>query len=351
MDLTPFPRRQVLRWELFVRVILALLIPLLIGVIANGDLVGLLAGVIAALIAISYLGPDAGLFGWSVLAAAGTALAAMGGLLIGAAHPALQLAVIFALFTALGAAMLAGLISQLAVTPVAFIGLITIVLGDGNLTPGAALLICGGAVWSLFLIAVLPRWSGWPRLPLPSQALQPDVQLLRRMVRRPQLRLWGFPLLLGALATGVLLLAWIFDDGARPYWAVLGLVGALGPVATKTRRDGWQTVGGTVLGVFAALFLFELPLADGAALTIGLLLGFLGVLVMLTHGLWSKALLTVLVVVLIAVLTSDAPGAVAGLRLVDYLLGATAALLAAGLAEYLAQRLEEDRPDEANIVG
>jgi uncharacterized membrane protein YccC len=66
----------------------------------------------------------------------------------------------------------------------------------------------------------------------------------------------------------------------------------------------------------------------------------------------SKALTTVLIIVLIAGLTGDDPGDVAGLRLIDFFFGAAVAMLAAGFAEYLAQRLEEDRPaQQAEIAG
>ena len=81
-------------------------------------------------------------------------------------------------------------------------------------------------------------------------------------------------------------------------------------------------------------------------------LGLAGVLVILPNGMLSKALTTVLVIVMIASLTGDDPGDVAGLRLLDFLIGAAIAMLAAGLAEFLAQRLEEDRPEEqVDIAG
>ena len=171
------------------------------------------------------------------------------------------------------------------------------------------------------------------------------------MIRRPRWAEWSFPLLLGALATAVLIAADFLNDGTRPYWAVLGLVGALGPVAAKTRQASWETVIGTVVGVVGALLLLALPLSQGQVLGISFALGFLGVLVLLTHGMLAKATLTVLALVMVALLTGDRPADVAGLRLVDYLVGAAVAMMAAGLAEYLAQRLEEDRPAEANVVG
>jgi hypothetical protein len=351
MDLSVFPRREVLRWELFVRTILALSVPLLIGYALNGDLSGILAALIAGLASISYLGPDAGLFGWAVFAAVGTAASALLGFLVSGASGPVQLIVVFALFTGLGAAMLAGLLSQLAFTPLAMIGLLIIVLAEGSLTVEIAAQVCAGAGWALLLIAVLPRWSGWPRLPLPIEALRPDLALLRRMIRRPRWAEWGFPLLLGALATAVLVAADILNDGTRPYWAVLGLIGALGPVAANTRRASWQTVVGTVVGVVGALLLLALPLSQGQALAISSALGFLGVLVLLSHGVLSKAALTVLVLVMIAILTGDDPADVAGLRLIDYLIGAAVAMAAAGVAEYLAQRLEEDRPAEVDVAG
>ncbi len=166
------------------------------------------------------------------------------------------------------------------------------------------------------------------------------------------MRDWGFPILLGVLAAVVLYGANFLNDGTRPYWAVLGLVGTLAPTASKTRADSKQTMAGTVLGVFLAMLLFQLPVGVGVLLWTGIGLGLLGVLITLTNGMLSKALTTALVIVLIAVLTGDDPGDVSGLRLIDYLFGVSVALFAAGFAEYLARRLEEGRPEaQAEIAG
>jgi hypothetical protein len=346
MDLSAFPMSVLLRWELLARASLALFVPLGVGFAVSGDLSGIVAALVAAMVSLSCLGPDVRSLPWSGLAAVGTAAATLIGIAMGGANLGLQFLLVFGLFALLGVAMLAGMISQLAVTPIAFLGMIAMVLAGGQLSVAVTVQVCAGAAWAFVLIVVLPRWSRWPRLPVPAAALLPDTELIWGMVTRPSIRRWGFPLLLGVLASAVLYGASILNDGSRPYWAVLGLIGALGPAASKTREAGWQTVVGTALGVVVALLLFQLPFADGALLVVSLALGLVGVLVLLTNGLLSKALLTVLVIVLVAILTGDDPGDVAGLRLLDYVIGAGIAMLAAGLAEYLAHRLEEDRPAE-----
>jgi uncharacterized membrane protein YccC len=352
MDLSAFPRRVLLRWELVLRVALALLVPLGVGFALNGDLSWVLASLVAALVSLSCLGPDVRSMTWSAIAAVGSVATMVLGLLLSDQPLPLQFLLIFLLFAGLGAGMLAGLISQLAFTPIAFLGMIAMVLAGDDVDGAVILLVAGGAAWALLLIAVVPLWQGWPRLPIPAEKLRPDTDLLHRMVTAPRWQQWGFPVLLGALAALVLYAADFLNDGTRPYWAVLGLVGALGPTASKTRDDSKQTVIGTAIGVVSALLLFQLPLADGALLLAAVGLGLIGVLITLTNGMLSKAMTTVLVIVLIAVLTGDDPGDVAGLRLVDYLVGAAIAMLAAGLAEFLAQRLEEDRPvEQAEIAG
>jgi hypothetical protein len=352
MDLSAFPRKILLRWELVVRGALALLVPWGIGYAVNGDFSGLLAALVAALVSLSCLGPDVRSLRWSTIAAVGSVASTVLGLFLSSQALPLQFLLIFVLFAGLGAGMLAGLISQLAFTPIAFLGMIGMVLAGDDVDGTIILLALGGAAWALLLIAIVPLWQGWPRLPIPADKLAPDTDLLRRMVARPRWKEWGFPVLLGGLAAAVLYGANLLNDGTRPYWAVLGLVGALGPTARKTRDDSKQTVVGTAVGVVIALLLFQLPLADGVLLLATVGLGLTGVLITLTNGMLSKALTTVLVIVLIASLTGDDPGDVAGLRLLDYLIGAGIAMLAAGLAEYLAQRLEEDRPEEqVDIAG
>ncbi len=340
-----FPTRLLLRWELGVRVLVALAVPLLVSSLFGGILSGLLTAVVAAAVSTSYAGPDAGSLKWSTFSAFGSVVAAIGGIYFGSSASPVQLVLVFALYTVFGAMLLAGLTTQLAFTPVATLGLVTIVLSSGVLTWQTVLQIVLGAAWGLLLIVVLPRWSGWPRLPLPPGALDPDTRLLRRMVRRPRLTDWGFPLLLGALAAAVLLVAALLDDNSRPYWAVLGLVAVLGPARRQTVDAGGQVVAATVVGVLIGILLLQAPLPGEALAAVCMFCGAGGVLVLLTNPVVSRVLLTVLIVGMVALLTGADPGDVGGQRLIETVVGAAAGLLAAGAAEYLAIRLEEEHEE------
>ncbi|MCH9817130.1 MAG: hypothetical protein K0U64_11890 [Actinomycetia bacterium] len=195
MNFDSLPMRLVLRWELAVRAVLALLAPLIAGYLLGDIKAGLLAAIVAANVSIGYLGPDLGFFRWAVVAAVGSATASVLGVFI-SWMIWLEVPFLLALFTVLGAMMLGGLTSQLAFSPVAITGLLAVSLVGGPVTATTILAIVAGAAWSLVLVAVLPRWRGWPRIPVDRNTLAPNAAILRRLFRRPSWRDWAFPLLL-----------------------------------------------------------------------------------------------------------------------------------------------------------
>ena len=96
-------------------------------------------------------------------------------------------------------------------------------------------------------------------------------------------------------------------DNASSYWAVTALVSVLAPAAAHTRAVGWQTVLASVAGVLLIFLLADLGWPDAVLMTISLLLGALGVLVLLTNGTASKLLTTQLIVILVAVAAETTP--------------------------------------------
>ncbi len=353
MDLSQLPRRALLRWDPALRVTLAIGVPLVVGAARTGTSAGFLPAVVAVLVTLSNLGPDMGdQRRWSVFAAVLTPVGAIGGVLAAQASLPLRLGYVFVLYAILGVFLLAGLLTQLAMAPVAAAGLYaTVLAADAQLTWSGVLIILVAAAWGYLLIpavAVIP----FPRLPLPDGALAPRTTILRRMFTRPTWHDWGYPLLLGALSALVLLAAAAMTDNASSYWAVTALVSVLAPAAAHTRDVGWQTVLASVGGVLLIFLLADLGWPDAVLMTISLVLGSLGVLVLLTHGTASKLLTTQLIVILVALAAGTDPADLAGLRLWHYALGIAVALVCAGAAEFLAQRLEEDRPrDEAELAG
>ena len=345
MDLSVLPVRQLLRWDLTARVLVALLLPLLLGYLRTGTLSGLLPALVAAAVSMSYLGPDLGIFRWSVFAAVGTTITALVGTALATGDLWGRLLFIFLLMTALGSMLLAGITTQVAFGPIAIIGLITTVLLEIPVTWELVYQVVGGAALGLALIATVPHWSAWPRIPLPPGALQPDTDLLRRMWTRPSLHDWAFPVLLGVLAVAVLVIASVLGQGDRPYWAVLALITVLGPQRQRTLEEGWRTLVAALIGVAAALVLLLLPLTVLAVVLIAFAIGALGALVLLSHSLLSKAALTVMLVVLISLLASDDALAVGQERFIETAIGVAAAILAAGLAEYLSVRMEQRHPE------
>lgn len=346
MDLSALPVKLVMRWELASRLLASLVVPLLVGFLLNGDASGMLPAVIAALVSTSYLGPDVGIFRWAVFSTVGVTVATIiGAALAGTGVWSLQLLFVFLVFTALGTMLLAGITTQAAFLPIATVGIIMTVLYSSPVTMGLVISTILGASWGLLLIATMPRWSGWPRLPLPPGGLKPDTDLLKRLWTSPSWRDWSFPLLLGALAALVLVIADLLGQGERPYWAVLALVTILGPQRQKTLDDGLQTLIAALIGVTVGIGLLRLPLPLPTVLAIGVALGALGALVIISHPLWSKTLMSVLIVVIFTVVAGDDPSDIGHERFIEIAIGATTAILAAGLAEYLALRMEQRHPE------
>ena len=85
------PARQVLRWDLAARLILALIVPLVVGALVSGGTAGLLSALGAAMVSISCLGGDMGIIRWSVFSAIGTIVAGViGAMLPPASRPSSQ---------------------------------------------------------------------------------------------------------------------------------------------------------------------------------------------------------------------------------------------------------------------
>ena len=342
MDLSAFPARVVLRWELSVRAALAVSVPLLVGYWRGGGTSGLLAAIVSANIAIAYLGPDLGIFRWSVFAAVGTPIAILIGVSV-TGPPHIGSAVyMLLLFTGFGAMMMAGLTSQLAFNPIAITGLISTTLLQGPVTATMVVHVVLGAVWSLALIAVLPRWRGWPRIPVPAGALAPNTALLRRMLRHPRRRDWAFPLLLGVLAVAVVVLAATIGGSSRPYWATIALIAVLGPNRQQTVAEGSHYMAAAFIGVAAALALLALPLPTVVAIVLVVAIGALGALVLLLRPLLAKASITFLVVSLVSLLAGLDSSLVGGERFMATALGVAVGVLAAGAGEFLASRIEDE---------
>ena len=175
-----------LRWDLAVRLLLALAIPLGIGV-AVGDLGEATVGatMAAALVSFGNLGSDLSTRPWLVVTTIGVPLA----MALGVATSRLPtggVLVVFLLFTAFGAFARAGVVAQLAWFPVATAGMLAALLigPDASLvavTAGGA----AGAALALVLSFLVPLLLRPPTLTLPPEALEVDADRLRRMVRRP----------------------------------------------------------------------------------------------------------------------------------------------------------------------
>jgi hypothetical protein len=352
VDLSLFPAQAVLRWDLTIRVVLAIGVPVALALILQGSYVNALAiGLTAVMVSLSSLGPDIGSTRWSVVAAVATPVAALvagvtsqlatGGLLF-----------VFLAYTAFGACAQAGIVAQMAWFPVATFGLLVAVVSTGTPTAGFVAATVVGSAWALLLIIVVPRLVNVPRLPIPLEATAPNTALLRSMLTRPSLRAWGFPLLLGSLSAALLLAADILTGGFRPYWAVFAFASVLGPIASKTRASAGQTVLATVLGLVLAAVLASLGMSALTLILVCFALLLPGALLMLRNGLLSKILLTPLPVIIVALLIDEDLTLVAGYRFGEYVFGALVGVLVAGVAEWLTQHMGEkqEHRDEVPVA-
>lgn len=354
MDLSALPTRVVLRWDLAVRILLAVALPSAVAVWGGEGSAGpsLIAALVAALVSLSCLGPEVRRPAWVAVAAVGTPVAISLGIVLGTSNTR-GILVVFLLYLVQGALTEAGLISQFAWFPVATAGLLATVLtteADGVAT--IFLAACAGAAWAALLIAVVPLVLRPPRIPLPPAALQVDTARLRRMVTRPTLHDWVFPLLLGGLASVVLVAVDAMTGGFRPFWAVFALVGVLAPTAGKARSFTWQTVVSTLGGILVAAVMLASGLALGPRLLLALLMAIVGAAFLLRHGIIAKLLLTPLPVLVAAAAIGPGGSVALGYRLVEYLFGAGVGFVAALGGEWLTQRLETDRPEaQSDLAG
>jgi hypothetical protein len=348
VDLSALPTRALLRWELAVRLLLAVAVPVAVEQWRTGSVTGtsIAAALVAALVALACLGPEARRVPWLAMAAVGTPLAVLAGALVGPSRTGGTL-LVFVLYLMLGAMTRAGLVSQLAWSPVATAGLLASVLvTDSADIPALAAAVVMGAAWSVLLIVVVPLVVRAPRLPVPPEALDVDTDMLRRMVRHPAGADWVYPLLLGGLAAAMLVVVDVLTGGFKPYWAVFALVGVLSPTTAATRKSSVQTVGSTLAGILLAAALLSLGLSELTIAVVAMVLGLVGALLLLRSGTFSKVLMTPLPVIMAAAALGPEGSLALSLRLVEYLLGAGVGFAAAVGGEWLSRRLSKDRPPE-----
>ncbi len=351
VDLSAFPTRVLLRWDLAARLLLALAIPIGIGV-AVGDLGELTVGaaMAAALVSFGNLGPDLSGRPWQLLTAIGVPLAMVLGV-VSSRLASGGVLVVFVLFTAFGAFARSGFVAQVAWFPVATAGMLAALLvGPDASVAELALGAAAGAVLALVLGRAVPAVLRPPTMPLPAEALEVDIDRLRRMVTRPTWRDWAFPLVLGVVSAVLLVVFDALTGGFKPYWSVLAFVSVLAPTAAETRRSAWETITSTALGIVLAAGVLALDLGTAAtAITIAVL-GIVGALLMLRQGFVSKALITPLPVVLAAA-ALGADGAIAlPVRLGEYVVGALLGVAVVVLTEWAGRRLSTATQDAA-VVG
>lgn len=354
MDLSTLPTRLLLRWDLAIRIGLSVLVPVGVQLWRTGSVTGptIVAALVAVLVSMSSLGPEASRPQWIAVAAVGTPVAIVVGTVAGpsAAGGAVW---VFLLYLAQGALTEAGLVSQLAWYPVATAGMAASVLSTGVTAPGEiAVIAMAGSLWSVLLMVVVPRLVRAPRVPVPAVALTVDMARLRRMARHPALSDWVYPLMLGSLASALLLVVDALTGGFRPYWAVFALVGVLAPTSAAARRSTWETVGSTLAGILLAAWLMSLGLSTPVLFTVTMGLALVGAVLLLRNGLVSKLLLTPLAVIMAAASLGPESGLALSMRLAEYLLGAGVGFMAAFGGEWLTQHLERDRPvEQADLAG
>jgi hypothetical protein len=352
VELSAFPTRAVLRWDLAVRLLLALAIPLGAGV-ALGDLGEVTVGatMAAALASFGNLGSDLSSRPWLLVTTIGVPLA----MALGVATSRLPtggVLVVFLLFTAFGAFARAGFVAQLAWFPVATAGMLAALLigPDASLvavTAGGA----AGAALALVLSFLVPLLLRPPTLTLPPEALEVDTDRLRRMVRRPSWRDWAFPLVLGAASAALLVVFDALTGGFKPYWSVLAFVSVLAPTAAETRRSAWETIGSTAVGVVLAGVVLALDLSPSTTILTIAGLGIAGALLLLRQGFVSKALITPLPVVLAAAALGTEAAIALPVRLGEYVVGAALGVLVVVLTDVADRRLRPDDAQDVAVVG
>lgn len=352
MDTSAFPTRAVLRWNLAVRVLLAIALPLVAGAMTGGLTTTVLAATMAAaLTSFGSLGPDLSVPRWNLVAAVGVPAA----IVLGASSarlPSGGLLAVFGLFAIHGAFTRAGMLSQIAWFPVATAGMLAAVLIEPDTSMSSvAVGAAAGGLLGFVLMLVVPLVVRPPRLAVPAEALAVDTGRLRRMVTSPSWVDWAFPLLLGAMSAGLLLLFNVLTDGFKPYWSVLAFVSVLAPTAAETRRSAVETVAATLVGVLLAGVVLVVDISLVAKLGVITLLGVVGALLLIRQGFAAKALTTPLAVVVAAV-ALDGDGLIAlPIRLGEYLIGALLGVIVMVVTERLGRRLSEDTDEDEALVG
>ncbi len=345
VDLSAFPTRQLLRWNLVVRLGLAVIAPLTVQYVLTGNLTGtfVIAALVAVFVSFGDLGPDVDQPRWTAVTAVAAPIAVVAGAVLGPS-PTGGLLIVFLLYLVHGALTEAGLISQFAWFPVSSLGLIASVLSTGAADiAGVALAAAAGSAWAAILVVVTPRFVHDSRLPIPPTALKVDTDRLRRMVRSPAWVDWHYPLLLGTLATVVLVVADAVTGGFKPFWAVFALVGVLGPSVAAARRSSWETVASTLAGIALAALLLSVGLDTTSVMAVAGILLLIGAVLLLRRTILAKILMTPLPVILAAAALGPNGSLALGLRLVEYLLGAGIGLVAAIGGGWLAARLSTEQ--------
>lgn len=352
MDLSAFPTRALLRWDLAVRIILSLAIPLAVGV-ALDDLgeVTIAATMAAVLVSFGNLGPDLSSRTWQAVTTVGVPLA----LVLGVASSRLAsggVLVVFLLFTAYGVFARAGFVAQLSWFPVAAAGMLAALLIGPEVSLGeVALGAVAGAVLAVAITIVVPLLLRPPTLTLPPQALAVDTDRLHRMVRRPSWHDWTFPLVLGVTSGALLVVVDVLTGGFKPYWAVLAFVSVLAPTAAETRRSAWETITSTLAGVTLAALVIALDLRPSATAATLAALGTVGALLLLRQGFVSKVLVTPLPVVLAAAAPEADAAFVLPVRLGEYVVGAALGVVVVVLTEWTGRHVTTASTQETAIVG
>ncbi len=353
MDLSGFPPAALWRWNLALRLLLAIAGPLALSAAAWSTIgvVPVAAAMTAALVSLASLGPDLSSRRWEWVAVLGVPVA-LGLGALASRLPAGGTLLVFVLFTVHGAMVRAGLLAQLAWFPVATAGLLAALLFAGteslsDLMLGAAL----GSLWALVLLRSVASRVRTPQLPIPPEALTVDTSRLRRMVRSPTGRDWLAPLALGALSAGLLAVTALLTGGFKPYWSVLAFVSVLAPSSAKTRDSVVETVLGSAVGVLLAAVVLSLGLPQGAELGLIAAMGMVGALLLLRNGMLAKALMTPLPVVFAAAALDSGQALALQLRLVEYVVGAALGFATVVGGELLGRRLFRARDAEIELAG
>ena len=352
VDLSAFPTRALLRWDLALRLLLSATVPVAVQYAVTGDVLGpaIITTLVAALTSMSNLGPDVAQGRWVALALIGAPIAMSVGVLAGNGWAG-GLLFVFVIYTIHGICLEAGLLATLAWFPISALGLVATVLSsdlpDAVSTGFAA---AGGSAWAgllMLLTAKIPQ----PSLPIPREVLTPEVARFQRLITHPTLADWFFPFLLGSLAVIVLVVTNYVTSGFKPYWAVFALVAVLGPAASKSKRDSWEVVLSALAGVLLSFVLLSIGMPPGAILATVIVFAVIGGLVIVKYSLLSKTLITPFSVIIAAAALGESAELALGWRVGEYAIGAGVGLAAAIAAEAIRSRIVADGPPEEEGLG